>query len=157
MQNLDYTEVFNKVVAPAVSLFLIGFFGDLGTQFVAKFSERTNLFSPFWEKYGPVPAACVAGGITLFFGVIIYATAKCIYDYFKLATNGWSFVLFATAMGFAMGVVIDVIINRYNLIPTLRKWYNGMGDENAAMWSGGLTFAFTMFVLNVALNFKNLV
>jgi hypothetical protein len=137
-----------SLVSIATTLFFIGLFGDLGTQLVAKFSEKTNLFSPFWEAYGPLPAAVIAGFITLGFGIIIYSIALAFYNMLGLKNDGWSFILFATSLGFSIGVVIDIFVNRYNLIPTLRKWYDGMGETNAAMWSGGLTFAFTMFVLS---------
>lgn len=154
-----YSHIFKmtilSTILPFVLLFFIGFFGDLATQVVAKFSVLTNLFSPFWEAHGPVVAAVIAGFITMFFGGIIYLTSIGVYNYFDLNTKGWSFILFSTMLGFAMGVVIDLIVNRNNLIPTLRKWYTQMGDENAALWSGGLTFAFAAFVSTFILSYTN--
>ena len=146
---------------PFVLLFFIGFFGDLATQVVAKFSvlpkyfREINAFSPFWEAHGPLLAAVIAGFITMFFGGIIYLTSVGVYNYFNLNTKGWSFILFSTMLGFVMGVIIDLIVNRNNLIPTLRKWYTQMGDENAALWSGGLTFAFAAFVSAFILSYAS--
>ena len=70
-----------------------------------------------------------------------------IYNFFGLNVKSMSFVLFSTALAFVLGVIIDVLANRGDWLgPTFRKWYDTMGVTDAAMWSGGLTFAFTAFI-----------
>ena len=136
----------NTTLSTALVLFLTGFFGDIGTQLVAKRSPTTNLFVPYWQKFGTFGAAIIAGGLTLIFGGLFFLIALELYNILKLSTKSWSFVLFATSLAFVLGVVADVITNYYNCIPTLRLWYDTMGATNASLWSGGLTFAFVAFI-----------
>jgi len=144
----------NRVLT-AIVLFLVGFLGDLGTQLAARYIPRVGLFNPYWQRFGRLGAAVVAGGITLVFGGLFLLTAMAIYNALKLNTKSWSFVFFATALGFVFGVFADVIANRTNAIPSLRMWYDQMGATDAAMWSGGLTFAVVLFAASLFWKIKN--
>lgn len=139
----------NTTLLTALVLFLTGFIGDIGTQLVAKSQPTVNLFAPYWDRFGPFGAAVIAGGITLVFGGLFLLAAIAIYNALGLETKSWSFVFFATALAFVLGVIGDVITNRNNYIPPLRLWYDQMGATNAAMWSGGLIFTFVAFITSV--------
>lgn len=131
-----------KICTILLILFLVGFFGDLGTQLYAVDSSSAKLFKPYWVKHGRIGGAFGAGLLTLVFGGLMLGIAYWVYTHvLKLNVRSWTFVIFATCIGFILGVVADLITNKYNLIPTLRKWYDGMGDTRAALWSGGLAFA----------------
>ena len=141
------TEV---ILLTAGVLFLTGFVGDIGTQLFAKVSPKAELFRDYWDEYGKFGAAVIAGLITLVFGGMMFLLALALYEYaFRLETKSWSFVLFATAVGFILGVVVDLLANREDWIPSLRKWYSTVGDTEACLWSGGLTFAFVTFCTSV--------
>ena len=133
-------------MSTALVLFLTGFFGDLATQLVSKYRPTASLFDPYWNQFGSIGAAVIAGGITLVFGGLFLLAAMAIFKALRLDTKSWSFVLFATALAFVFGVIGDVITNYTNAIPSLRLWYDQMGATDAAMWSGGLTFALVAFV-----------
>lgn len=134
------------IILVAVVLFLTGFLGDLGAQILARWSPKVELFRNYWSEYGSLRAAIIAGFITLLFGGLMFLLTLALFKKFLLDTRTWLFILFATCIGFVFGVVVDLAANRQDWIPSLRNWYNGMGDVNAALWSGGLTFAFVMFV-----------
>lgn len=133
-------------LSTAIVLFLTGFLGDFGTRFVARYQPTVNLFEPFWREYGVMGAATFAGMLTLVFGGLFFLVALGIFRAFKLNDKSWAFIIFATAVGYILGMIGDVITNYTNAIPSLRKWYDGMGATRAGMWSGGFTFAFTAFI-----------
>lgn len=137
-----------------VILFLVGFMSDLVVQQVGKHVYQVGLFEPFWQKYGPIGAAAIAGGITVLVGGIFLLISGMIYRYYDLEMKSWSFVLFSTALAYVLGTILDVWTNRGNWIPSLRKWYDGMGEENASIWSGGLPFAFAVFVATTLAKLK---
>lgn len=141
----------NTTLLIALVLFLTGFISDLIVQVAAGWSEQINLFRPYWDRYGTIGAAIIAGFISLIFGGLFLLLAIEIYRILDLQI-GYDFIFFSTALGFVLGYIGDVIVNRYNLFgPTLRKWYDGMGIEKAGLWSGGLTFAFIAFVASTVL------
>ncbi len=145
----------NVVASTAGVLFLIGFVGDIFTQFFAKFINphgSAALYNDFWSKYGRLGAAATAGLITLLFGGMMFILALALYEYglrLNSKDQGWTFILFATAIGFLFGVLLDILANRGNWDPSMKKWYDGMGESGAAMWSGGLTFALVLFITAV--------
>lgn len=131
-----------------IALFLSGFIGDIGTQLFATKNNMASLFGDYWEKYGRLPAAAIAGLITLTIGGVILIISQMIYTskLVGLKARGWPFVFFATAMGFILGFLMDLAVNRRRMIPSLDTWYVGMGESDAALWSGGFAFAFVLFV-----------
>jgi hypothetical protein len=141
-------------IKTVVILFLIGFVSDLVLQAIGPSYPTINLFEPFWRKYGPIKAAAIAGLITLVFGGLFLIAAKLLYNFLNLQVDSWSFILFATALAFILGVVIDIYTNRGDWLgPEFRLWYDTMGETDAALWTGGLTFAFTVFVALVIIKF----
>lgn len=140
----------NAIIITAGVLFLTGFIGDLGTQLLATVSPKAELFRDFWNTYGKFGAAVTAGLITFVFGGMMFLLALALYEYgFRLKAENWLFVLFATSIGFISGVAVDLIANKKDWIPSLRKWYSTVGDIKASLLSGGLTFAFVIFVTSV--------
>lgn len=141
------------IISTAIVLFLSGFIGDIGTQIFAKFIHphgNASLFDDYWKSYGRIGAATTAGLITLVFGGLMFLLALSLYEYgFQLDSTdskGWTFVFFATCVGFILGMVADILTNRQNWIPSLRSWYDGVGETTATLWSGGVTFAFVLFI-----------
>lgn len=141
-----------------IVLFLIGFIGDLILQGMAELPPSiqilrdVRLYQPFWDDIGRFNAAIKAGMITFFFGGLFILIAYLIWRVLGLRTNTLSFILFATALAYCLGVILDVYTNRNNWLgPKFRVWYDGMGEERAAIWSGGFAFAITVFVALIIL------
>ena len=142
-----------------VILFLVGFFGDLILQGMARLPpsnqilEDVRLYIPFWQEHGTMGAAVKAGFITLFYGGLFLLAAYLVWRYvLKLNPRGWPFIIFATAVAYCLGVVLDVYTNRGDWLgPSFRTWYDGMGEERATVWSGGFAFAVTSFATLVAI------
>ena len=135
-----------KITLLIIILFLIGFISDI---FLQIFSTK-SLFKPFWKRYGSFVGAIIAGILTLIIGLMVIPISFEIFKFLKLSTTTWTFVLFSTALAFVMGVIIDVYTNRGDWLgPTLRLWYDTQGEDKAALWSGGLTFSFVVFIATV--------
>lgn len=136
-----------------IILFLIGFIGDFALQGMAQLPpclqilRDIKLYQPFWEDVGRFNAALKAGMITLVYGGAFILVAGLIWSLLGLRFNTLSFILFATALAYCLGVILDIFTNRNNWLgPEFRVWYDGMGEERAAIWSGGFAFAVTVFV-----------
>jgi len=140
----------NTLLFLSVILFLVGFVSDLILQKTPGV-PAIELLKPFWDQYGTYGSAALAGLTTLGAGLVVLTLSYLFFTVMGVQSNPWAYLLMTLAIAFVFGFFIDIMMNRDNWFgPSLRRWYDGMGEVNAAMW-GGLALVFTVGIALLAL------
>ena len=113
-----------------IYFFMIGFVSDVVLQYIP--SYHTSLLVPFWEEHGSLMGAVYAGLTTLIGGALLLEVLNML-QITELCP--------AIVVAFLLGMVIDLLINKSQLFPSLNVWYDNIGTWEAAAW-GGLALVF---------------
>ena len=121
--------------------FIVGFVADIALNDISKTSKAYSSLLPYYKDKS-IMVACGISGVT-----IVVATGVLMVLY-KMMTNAYlprNFyeVLTFLALGYLVGYVIDVAIDKSNILgETIQPFYKSYGSGN----SGALAFEITLVI-----------
>ena len=130
----------------AILFFLIGVVSDLVLQNMSGYYIR--LLQPFWNAYGDLTAASLAGVTTLIGGLLIVYLMSVFFQ--NLVIGSMPYIINGVIISIIIGFALDLGINFSGIFPSLRLWYTTLGPYEAGFW-GALALVF-VFVSGIYLN-----
>ena len=129
---------------------LIGFFSDVVINILTHMNlSFLNSLKPYFQNKSVFKAAFYASITVLIIVAIIMKIFNLIYDkYLPESQNEYIIFIILT---FVIGYISDIIINRVNIFPRLKKYYKDVGE---GLW-GGLTIVFSVIISLILLYIYN--
>tara|TARA_Y100000591_G_C21772609_1_gene666404 strand:- start:59 stop:511 length:453 start_codon:yes stop_codon:yes gene_type:complete len=129
---------------------LIGFFSDVVINILTHMNlSFLNSLKPYFENKSVFKAAFYASITVLIIVAIIMKIFNIIYDkYLPESQNEYIIFIILT---FVIGFISDIIINRINIFPRLKKYYKDVGE---GLW-GGLAIVFSVIISLILLYIYN--
>ena len=129
---------------------LIGFFSDIVINILTHMNlSFLNSLKPYFENKSVFKAAFYASITVLIIVAIIMKLFNLVYDkYLPESQNEYIIFIILT---FIIGFLSDIIINRINIFPRLKKYYKDVGE---GLW-GGLAIVFSVIISLILLYIYN--
>ena len=129
---------------------LIGFFSDVIINILTHMNlSFLNSLKPYFENKSVFKAAFYASITVLIIVAIIMKLFNLVYDkYLPESQNEYIIFIILT---FIIGFLSDIIINRINIFPRLKKYYKDVGE---GLW-GGLAIVFSVIISLILLYIYN--
>ena len=129
---------------------LIGFFSDVVINILTHMNlSFLNSLKPYFQNKSVFKAAFYASITVLIIVAIIMKIFNLIYDkYLPESQNEYIIFIILT---FVIGYISDIIINRVNIFPRLKKYYKDVGE---GLW-GGLAIVFSVIISLILLYIYN--
>lgn len=120
---------------------LIGFFSDIVINILTHMNlSFLNSFKPYFQNKSVFKAAFYASITVLIIVGFIMELFDLIYDKYLPETKN-EYIIFII-LTFILGYISDIIINRVNIFPKLKKYYKDVGE---GLW-GGLAIVFSVII-----------
>ena len=120
---------------------LIGFFSDIIINILTHMNlSFLNSFKPYFQNKSVFKAAFYASITVLIIVGFIMELFDLIYDKYLPETKN-EYIIFII-LTFILGYISDIIINRVNIFPKLKKYYKDVGE---GLW-GGLAIVFSVII-----------
>jgi len=124
--------------------FFIGLFSDIILNYLthapSNYVKPLSSLKPYFSNKSVMKAAIYAGITVIIIVAMITNTFKLFYQK-PLPTTVNEYLVFLM-ITFAYGYICDIIINRCNIFPLLKKYYNELGE---GLW-GGLAILFSVVI-----------
>ena len=129
---------------------LIGFFSDIVINILTHMNlSFLNSLKPYFQNKSVFKAAFYASITVLIIVGFIMELFDLIYDkYLPESQNEYIVFIILT---FILGYISDIIINRVNIFPRLKKYYKDVGE---GLW-GGLAIVFSVIISLILLYIYN--
>ena len=129
---------------------LIGFFSDIVINILTHMNlSFLNSLKPYFQNKSVFKAAFYASITVLIIVAIIMKLFNMIYDKYLPETKN-EYIVFIL-LTFVIGYISDIIINRINIFPRLKKYYKDIGE---GLW-GGLAIVFSVIISLILLYIYN--
>jgi len=129
---------------------VIGFFSDIVINILTHMNlSFLNSLKPYFQNKSVFKAAFYASITVLIIVAIIMKIFNLFYDkYLPESQNEYIIFIILT---FVIGFLSDIIINRVNIFPRLKKYYKDVGE---GLW-GGLAIVFSVIISLILLYIYN--
>lgn len=129
---------------------LIGFFSDIVINILTHMNlSFLSSLKPYFQNKSVFKAAFYASITVLIIVGFIMELFDLIYDKYLPETKN-EYIIFII-LTFILGYISDIIINRVNIFPRLKKYYKDVGE---GLW-GGLAIVFSVIISLILLYIYN--
>ena len=110
--------------------FLVGFFGDIFLQLLAKFTSFDYGLRGYFKEHGAVEAPFIAGGMMVLFIIIYGLTGLPLkWQYFAI-----------------YGVILDILFRTFMIFPSLKGYYAALSPFWTCLWEAvSMVLVFAVF------------
>ena len=98
--------------------FLVGFFGDIFLQILAKSTPFDYGLRGYFTEHGAVEAPFIAGGMMVLFYII--------YNFFKFPLK-WQYIA-------VYGILLDILFRTFMIFPSLKGYYSALTPFWTCLW-----------------------